>query len=135
MAKPKITWELSSWGIYRNWDRDSRELPEIVKFSEKIPARLGIEFGYILHLKKAKGKKIAFTIEHPPFPDDSGEVAPPFTGEVYVRSNNWEFFLGDTIWEPVHDKIGTWRLTVKLDGKIIADKSFSIVPDDEFPEF
>jgi len=52
---------------------------------------------------------------------------PPFTGDVYVRSNEWQFFLGDTVWEPVADKCGTWRLIVELEGEIMADKSFQIV--------
>ena len=108
MPKPKFTWKIVSYGIYVNWDRDSKDLPDIVKFSETIPARIGVEFGYILNIKKAKGKKLYFCIEHPPFTDEKGDVMPSFSGELYVRTNDWHFFLGDTIWEPVHDKVGEW---------------------------
>lgn len=127
MAKAKIVCEMASYGIYSGWDRESRELPTIVKHSHQIPARIGIEFGYILHIKGAKGKKIHFTIDHPPFPDSSGEIAPPFTGEVYVKSNNWHFFLGDTIWEPEWDKVGPWRLITRMENKLLADETFDLI--------
>lgn len=130
MAKPKITWEMISWGRYSAWDREDKALPEIKEFTTEIPAVVGLEFGYILEIRKARGRKIHFTIEHPPFLDSQGQPAPAFTGEVYVRSNVWQFFLGDTIWEPVEDKCGPWRLMVELDGEIMADKTFTIVAED-----
>ena len=130
MAKPKTTWKMTSWGIYTAWDRESKELPEVKEFTQKIPAEPGVEFGYILQIKKGKGKQIRFRIDHPPFWDDSGQPAPSFTGEVYIRSNEWSFFLGDTIWEPVHDKCGPWRLIAELDGEIMADKTFELVQED-----
>ena len=129
MAKPKITWEIETYGIYTGWDKESKKLPQVVKHTHTIPAKIGVEFGYILSIKKAKGKKLSFCIDHPPFCDESGNVMPPFTGEVYVRANQWEFFLGDTIWEPVHDKVGDWRLTISMDGQILSDKTFQIVGD------
>ncbi len=129
MAKAKTTWKIKSYGLYSAWDRDSRDLPEIKDFTMEIPARVGVEFGFILQIKKGRGKQIYFTIEHPPFLNESGQIAPPFTGEVYIRSNEWSFFLGDTIWEPVHDKIGPWRLIAELEGEIMADKTFQVVSD------
>jgi len=129
MAKPKITWKMQSWGLYTAWDRQAKALPEIQEFTEEIPAIPGVEFGYILQIKKARGKQIHFTIEHPPFPDEAGNPTPSFAGDVYVRSNDWQFFLGDTVWEPVEDKCGPWRLIVKLDGEIMADKTFLIVEE------
>jgi hypothetical protein len=93
------------------------------------PARVGIEFGYILNFKKAKGKLISYCIEHPPFLDRNGEVAPSFTGEAYVRANDWSFYLGDTVWEPVEDKLGRWRLITELEGKTVGDETFTLVPD------
>ena len=126
MAKPKITWKMQSWGLYTAWDRQAKDLPEIQDFTEEIPAIPGVEFGYILQIKKARGKQIHFTIEHPPFPDDSGNPTPDFIGDVYVRSNDWQFFLGDTVWEPVEDKCGPWRLIVELEGEVLADKIFVI---------
>ncbi len=113
-----------NWGIYTQWEREARELPRIKKMTFDVPAELGIEFGYILRIRKGKGKKIAFRIEHPPFPDKNGDPAPHFTGEIYIRSNDWNFFLGDTVWEPVNNKVGPWRLVAEIEGKTIADKTF-----------
>ncbi len=129
MAKPKAQCKLISYGIYDGWDRNSKSLPQITDFRREVPARIGIEFGYVLNFKKAKGKLLSYCIEHPPFPDKHGEPAPPFTGEEYVRANDWSFYLGDTVWEPVEDKIGTWRLITELEGRVVADETFSLVSD------
>jgi hypothetical protein len=130
MTKNKITSELVSWGIYSSWKPGEKELPEIKKFTRTIPARIGIEFGYVLKIRKGRGKRLSYRIEHPPFPDADGNPSPPFEGDVLIKSNDWDFFLGDTIWEPVGNKTGTWRLQVKLDGAILADESFHIVDDE-----
>jgi hypothetical protein len=50
----------------------------------------------------------------------------PFEGNVYVKDNDWSFYLGDTVWEPIEDKIGNWRMTLSLAGKVIADKTFKL---------
>ncbi len=131
MAKPKTQCKRISYGIYTAWDRESKALPKILEFTRSIPARIDIEFGTILNIKKAKGKQLHFCIHHPPFLDKTGNVAPPFTGTEYVRSNDWHFFLGDTIWAPVRDKMGTWRLTVELDNQTVADESFEVIEDTE----
>ena len=104
-------------------------MPEVKDFTLEIPATPGAEFGYILQIKKGKGKQIHFTIEHPPFLDDNGEAAPPFTGDVYIRSNDWSFFLGDMVWEPVGDKCGDWRVIAELEGEVMADKTFRVRDD------
>ncbi|NQV33668.1 MAG: DUF3859 domain-containing protein, partial [Phycisphaeraceae bacterium] len=127
MAKSKMQCRRVSYGIYTPWNRDAKTLPKILEFTRLIPARIDIEFGYILNIKKAKGKQLSFCIDHPPFRDKHGDIAPPFTGDEYVRSNDWHFFLGDAIWAPVHDKIGPWRLTVELDGQTIADETFTVI--------
>ncbi|MGL5787379.1 MAG: DUF3859 domain-containing protein [Bacteroidales bacterium] len=127
MAKKKIDIKIKSYGIYSQWDRTSRELPKLRKVTTEIPAELDIEFGYILHIKGAKGTLIEFEIIHPPFIDvKTGEVAPAFVGEHYVNSNDWMFFLGDTIWEPVDDKKGIWDIRTFADGKEVAFKRFMI---------
>ena len=131
MAKPKIVCKMVSYGVYKGWDKNSKDLPKITKFCDTLPAKIGIEFGYVLNIKKAKGKKLFYRIEHPPFLDDNGIESPPFIGELYVRTNDWQFFLGDTIWEPAENKIGIWRLITKLEGDVIADKSFSLVDETE----
>lgn len=115
-----------NYGIYAKWDQESKDVPQIVKITTEIPARPGLEFGYILQIKKGKNKKIQFCIDHPPFLNSKGEPAPPFVGEEFIRTNDFQFFLGDSVWQPVADKIGIWRLTCEIDNQNVADKSFEI---------
>ncbi|MDG5800682.1 DUF3859 domain-containing protein [Marinilabiliaceae bacterium ANBcel2] len=126
MAKKRPKVELYSYGIYEPWERDSKKIPSLKEITTKIPIVKNIEFGYVIKIKKGKGSKIDFIINHPPFIDKSGEIAPPFSGREYVNSNDWEFFLGDTVWEPYEDKIGTWELITWLNDKEIARKNFTL---------
>jgi len=66
---------------------------------------------------------------HPDVSDKNGQVMPPFEGEVYVRNNDWEFYLGDTIWDPVEDKVGDWRLVIECENKVVADKTFNLLTE------
>lgn len=133
MAKRKLSYKVVNHGIYGGWDRESRALPTLKKSSDSIPAQAEIEFGYILNIKNAKGRVLRFRIEHPPFIDDSGEVAPPVTGELYVRTNDWDFFLGDKVWEPVEDKIGKWRLVTSIEDTVLEDRTFTVSTDCGLP--
>lgn len=125
---PKIApaFSIKSYGLYTAWERESKDLPKIIKHTLDIPGEVGVEFGFILSVKKGKGEILDFCIEHPPFYDENGELMPPFVGTYFVNSNDFEFFLGDTIWEPVDDKKGTWTLMVSYKGKEVARKSFNI---------
>ncbi len=131
MPKKKPQIELYSYGIYDTWDRASRELPKLKEITTVIPVTPEIEFGYVLRIKKAKGSILSFTINHPPFFNEEGDIAPPFDGEEFVNSNDWSFFLGDTVWPPYEDKAGEWELISWLDGKEIARKTFSLKLVDE----
>lgn len=126
MAKKKPFVELVSKGIYTAWDSNSKDLPKLKKVTKEVPAEIDVEFGYIVHILRAKNKKIRYCIDHPSIPDESGMVLPPFIGEEYVKQNDWKFFIGDTIWEPVENKIGPWRITLELEGKLVADETFFI---------
>lgn len=128
MAKNKIKSELYSYGIYSNWESGSKVLPKLIKITTEIPLELGIEFGYVLRVKGAKGKRIQFKIDHPPFLDEHGKTTPSFTGEYFVNSSDYELFLGDTIWEPIHDKKGEWKLSTWLDDRLLFEKSLFIRP-------
>lgn len=126
MAKKKVEIKMESWGIYSKWDRGSRDLPRIRKFTETVPSEADIEFGYILQIKGAKGQLIEFVMKHPPFTDDLGNIRPDFEGSQYVNSNDWRFFLGDTVWLPIEDKCGEWTLITYLEGREIARKTFTL---------
>ncbi len=117
---------MTSYGIYTAWDRGSKSLPKIKKHTKEIPAEVDIEFGYTLCFYGAKGRKISFIMKHPPFCDDKGEVMPDFVGEEIVNSNEWHFFLGDTVWLPIEDKCGEWELITMLDDSEVARMKFNI---------
>ncbi|WP_017443632.1 DUF3859 domain-containing protein [Gayadomonas joobiniege] len=131
MAKDKSQVEILSYGIYEKWDNKRKSLPKVQTFTLSIPAEVDIEFGFIINIKKAKGQKIRFEIDHPGILDKKGRPLPPFEGEEYIRDNNWQFYLGDTIWLPLDDKVGQWRMSVELAGNIIAEKCFEVYYADE----
>lgn len=126
MPKKRPEIEIYSHGLYEPWDRKSKELPRLKAITTQIPVEPDVEFGYVLKIKKAKGALLTFTIFHPPFLNDAGETALPFEGSEVVGSNDWSFFLGDTVWPPYEDKAGAWELVTWLDGKEIARKQFEL---------
>jgi len=134
MAKSNIKYAITSYGIYDQWNNDSKSLPKIQKFTTEVPAAIDVEFGFIINIKKGKGKKITFCIFHPDIPDDEGNILPPFSGEMYIKNSDWHFYLGDTIWAPIKNKLGDWRMTIECDNTIIADKTFNVCEPDEFLE-
>ncbi|MDP4205938.1 MAG: DUF3859 domain-containing protein [Bacteroidota bacterium] len=127
MTKSKLEVEIFSYGEYEHWDQSDRSLPRLIKITDKIPARIGTEFGYVLRIRKGKGQKLSYRIDHPPFKDADGNVTPSFTGEYFISSNDYEFFLGDCIWEPLEDKLGKWVITTYHEGKVIAQKSLTLL--------
>ncbi|MDB1123863.1 DUF3859 domain-containing protein [Vibrio algarum] len=131
MAKRSVIVDIVSYGIYSTWDSKSKQLPKILEFTTQVPAELDIEFGFTVNIKKAKGKKIRFCIYHPNITSDDGEILEPFDGEEHINSNDWHFYLGDTIWLPIENKLGPWRMTIELDSKTIADKTFDVFAKDE----
>lgn len=126
MAKRKPEIRLRSYGIYSQWDSHSKELPDVVEITNRIPASIDIEFGFVLQIHGAKNQQLYYCIDHPGILDENGQTRAPFDGTIYVKTNDWNFYLGDTIWSPIDDKLGTWRMWVELDGRIIGEKSFEV---------
>lgn len=122
--KPDV--ELYSYGIYSPWDRQSRELPELKEITTVVPVQPDVEFGYVLIIRGGKGYTLAYEINHPPIRDVNGEWMPPFTGEIIIPSNDWEFFLGDTVWEPYEEKAGQWILVTRIQGREVARQTFEL---------
>ncbi|WP_440875785.1 DUF3859 domain-containing protein [Thalassotalea sp. PLHSN55] len=133
MAKVKPQFKLASYGIYTQWQNDAKELPQIKEYTLDIPAEVDIEFGLILNVKKGKGIKLDYCIYHPNIPDEDGNIMLPFTGDVYVKNSDWDFFLGDTIWAPVSNKTGAWRIVIEYQGKVVAEKTFDVSEDNAEP--
>jgi hypothetical protein len=114
------------YGVYTQWDETSKQLPKLVEVTTDIPARENIEFGFVVKFKKAKGLKFNYTIYHPDIPDEYNNILPPFTGELYVKNNDWDFYLGDTLWQPLNNKLGHWRMALEHNGSILAEKTFIV---------
>ncbi|MDV7104407.1 DUF3859 domain-containing protein [Vibrio sp. TH_r3] len=131
MAKRSAIITMTSYGIYSTWDSKSKQLPKILDFTTEVPAEVDVEFGFILNIKKAKGKKIHFCIYHPGISSDEGEVMAPFSGLEHINNNDWDFYLGDTIWLPIENKLGSWRMVVELEGQVVAEKTFNLYAKDE----
>jgi hypothetical protein len=129
MSVKKFPVEIVSCGLYSGWDPTSKDLPKFKRSTTTVPGQLDVEFGYIVNIRKARGEKLDYCIDHPPFNGSNGEPAPPFTGTVHIKSNDWDFFLGDTLWEPLSDKIGSWRLTLSIRGRMVAEETFDVVAE------
>lgn len=130
MAKNKPQFSIESYGIYQKWNNKGKGLPQIQRVTSIVPAEIDIEFGLILHAKKAKGLQLNWCIEHPDICDTKGRQMQPFQDDVYVRNNDWKFYLGDTIWAPIEDKTGPWRMYVKYNDVIIAEQTLEVTLDD-----
>lgn len=127
MAKRKIEVRMRTHGIYSKWESGSKEFPRFLHMTTEVPARVDVEFGFVVNIKHAKHRELYFCIDHPGILDGQGARRDPFDGTVYVKSNDWNFFLGDTIWEPIDDKLGPWRLWLALDEDVIAEKTFQLM--------
>ena len=125
MVKRKPEIRMRTYGIYTKWDSESKELPKIREITTRVPAELHIEFGFIIQVKGAKNQELYYCINHPGILDSEGRRREPFDGTVYVKSNEWDFYLGDTIWEPIQDKIGNWHMWLELNGAKVAEKTFA----------
>jgi len=136
MAKRSPIVEIKSYGIYQDWDSKSKHLPKIQEFTTKVTAQEEIEFGFIVNIKKAKGAVIEYCIDHPGVKGKKGQVLEPFTGELHIGSNDWDFYLGDTIQllDPIDgydSNIGKWAMSIRLKGEVIASKTFEVFAKDE----
>ncbi|CAH0540312.1 DUF3859 domain-containing protein [Vibrio marisflavi] len=136
MAKRSPIVEILSYGIYSTWDSKSKDLPKVQDFTQTVPADEDIEFGFIVNIKKAKGAKIYYCIQHPGVLSKKGQVLAPFDGEEHINSNDWDFYLGDTIQlhhpiDGLESNLGEWHMYIELNGKVIAEKKFNVVARDE----
>ncbi|WP_372948433.1 DUF3859 domain-containing protein [Mariniphaga sp.] len=127
MAKRKPVFKMISYGEYSKWNRESAKIPHILNFTTRIEAEIGTEFGYVLQINGGKGETLSFKIEHPPFKDENGKIVPPFEGDQFIRTNDFQFYLGDCAWQPLEDKLGYWELTTYYSGKVVAHKDFELV--------
>ncbi|MCS7468308.1 DUF3859 domain-containing protein [Stieleria sp. ICT_E10.1] len=126
MAKQRPEVSVRTYGLYSKWDSGSKELPAFLESTTRIPAEVDVEFGLVINVIGGKNLQLHYCIDHPGIRDAEGKRRPPFEDVVYVKTNDWDFYLGDTVWEPIDDKIGTWRMTLTLSGQIVADQRFEV---------
>jgi hypothetical protein len=126
MAKRKPEIRVRTYGIYTPWDSHAKVLPRIREVTTRVLADIDVEFGLIVNIKRAKNRKLDYCIDHPGILDANGTVRPPFEGTVYVKTNDWDFYLGDTIWEPISDKLGAWRMKLRMDDEFVVEKTFEL---------
>jgi len=126
-SKKKFEVVIESYGRYTQWRSGSRELPKIVEFTNVIRAYAGIEFGMILRIRKGKGVKLDYYVKHPVIRNGINIVENDFNGKHIIRSNDYQFFIGDCIDQPVEDKIGKWIISIYSEGILLAEKTFSVV--------
>lgn len=131
MAKKRkaLVVKMESYGLYAKWSNRCKELPKFLKFTDTIPLRIESEFGFILQVKGAKGLSVDYVVEHPKIVGENGKFMPTFTGEIPIRDNDSRVYVGDTLWEPLSDKMGVWRVVAKIDGYVYGDKSFTVLDD------
>lgn len=126
MAKQKPHTTLRTFGIYSKWNGDAKDLPDFQESTTRIPAVIDIEFGLTVNIVGGKNLELEYCIDHPGIRDPQGQRRPPFTGSVFVKTNDWDFYLGDTIWDPIEDKIGPWRMSLELQKQTIAEVTFDV---------
>lgn len=128
MAKKRksLQVKMESYGLYAKWSNRCKELPKFLKFTTDFPLRVESEFGFVLHIKGGKGLFVDYVVEHPPIRDEDGRIMPTFTGKIPIRDNDFRVYVGDTLWEPLEDKVGLWRVVAKIDGTTYGDKSFTV---------
>ena len=127
MPQKKPEFKVISYGRYSKWERGSKKLPTVLEFTNTIKAYEGNEFGMILRIIRGKGTKLTYCIKYPSFLNRDGIKAPDYIGEYFVNSNDFQFYIGDCIWLPIEDKIGTWEVIVFHEVKTVASKSFLIL--------
>jgi hypothetical protein len=133
MVRRRVEVKEINYGLYEAWDRAGKMLPGFLKFTDQIPARPGVEFGYILEIRGAKRAELTFEIIHPSgIHDPEGNRMPDvFRGREIIPQNEYRFFLGDTVWVPIAEKCGPWRLKTFIDGEPVADRTLNLFyPED-----
>jgi len=133
VAKRKREIRIRTYGIYTKWDSDSKNLPKVAEITNSVRAVVDVEFGFVASIRGAKNERLEYRIDHPGILDAEGNRRPPFDGVVYVKANDWNFYLGDTIWEPIADKLGPWHMSIRLGGEVVAEKTFQLYNHESLP--
>jgi hypothetical protein len=130
----RIAASLKSFGRYERWSGRTKDVPQVVDFTEVIPSRVDVEFGYVLQISGGHGEVLRWEIDHPPWRDERGRPVAAFRGEFHVRGNTFAFFLGETVWEPLGEKCGVWTLSTWHGERLLAQERFQVLAEDASAE-
>ncbi len=131
MARRKPIHRVLSRGVHERFDAGADALPKLVEATQRLEAAVGREFGFVLHLERARGMQLCWEIDHPGVPDGGDPEGPPlapFRGTEHVPTPVWDFYLGDALWEPLARMVGPWRLSVSLEGRTLHRVEFLVTP-------
>ncbi len=131
MVKRKPEIRMRTYGIYTKWDSESKELPKIREITTRVPAELHIEFGFIIQVKGAKNQELYYCINHPGILDSEGRRREPFDGTVYVKSNEWDFYLRPTIRQPITDTLWYCHMCLDLNVEKVEEKTSEVFNSSE----
>ena len=125
--KPLPEIDIISYGVYTRREGETKALPKLLSLTQQIEATPDLEFGIIVEIKKARGRYLDFSIDHPPFKNEEGDIVPSFTGTFRVKYNPFRFFLGETILDPIEDKCGEWKISIFLKEKLLTSKNLFLI--------
>lgn len=134
MARRKPIHRVLSQGIHERFDAGDAALPRLVESTQRVEAAVGREFGFVVHIERARGLKLAWEIDHPGVPDSRNPAGPaldPFRGVEHVPTPTWDFYLGDALWAPLARMVGPWRMSVELEGRPLHRVEFVVNPPAE----
>jgi len=104
--------------------------PPVDFHTDVVPGELGLGFGMRFRLADGEGPRMGrVIITHPPF------GSPPIERESYTitldsESTSMTQFDFDDPYEVQH---GTWTLAIEMDGEIVLQQSFTVVPEGTTP--
>lgn len=134
MARKKPIHRVVSQGIHDRFEAGGAGLPRLVQTTQRVEAAVGREFGFVVHIERARGLKLTWEIDHPGVPDGKRPEGPPlapFRGVEHVPAPTWDFYLGDALWQPLDRMVGPWRLSVSLAGRLLHRVEFLVCPATE----
>lgn len=104
--------------------------PQVDFHTDVVPGELGLGFGMRFRLADGEAPRMGrVVITHPPF------GSPPVTTESYVitleseRSGMTQFDFDD----PYEVQYGTWTMGIEVDGRILLEHDFEVVPEGSTP--
>ncbi len=104
--------------------------PRMIASTTVVPAELDISFGLRFRFDQQMEPAIAYVlVTHPPF------GTPPVSAERYpVMVQSDDISLSQFSFDDAYEmELGTWIMQIELDGEIVIQKTFQVVPPEQSP--